>query len=155
MSTQSDASTRDAEGTAAVAVPPAENAVPAFQNPYEGHRALSSGEQELLCEYARLASTVHRVRTLLLTQVAALSVQLSNSTHHANTLRELRAIERKMGLVLTLFKASVWAIVMQQTDMEEAEMDNYTAAPFEPLIETSEDAWDDSHLHASGDGDEA
>ncbi|WFD19450.1 hypothetical protein MCAP1_001680 [Malassezia caprae] len=147
MSTRSDAPTQDAEGTATAAVPPAEPVVPAFQNPYEGHRALSSSEQELLGEYARLAATVHRV--------AALSVQLSNSTHHANTLRDLRAIERKMGLVLTLFKASVWAIVMQQTDMEEAEMDEHVGAPFEPLMETSEEAWDDSQLQASGHGDEA
>lgn len=82
-------------------------------------------------------------------------MQLSNSTHHANTLRELRAIERKMGLVLTLFKASVWAIVMQQTDMEEAEMDEQMGAPFEPLMETSEEGWDESQLRASGRGEEA
>lgn len=80
-------------------------------------------------------------------------MQLSNSTHHDNTLRELRAIERKMGLVLTLFKASVWAIVMQQTDMEEAELDEQMAAPVEPLMETSEEAWEDSHMAVSGVGE--
>ena len=39
-------------------------------------------------------------------QVAQLSTQLSSSTLHNHVLSELRAIERKMGLVLTLFKAS-------------------------------------------------
>lgn len=38
---------------------------------------------------------------------------------HTDMLHQLRAIEKKMGLVLTLFKASVWAIVMQQTDAED------------------------------------
>ena len=52
-------------------------------------------------------------------QVAQLSTQLSSSTLHNHVLSELRAIERKMGLVLTLFKASVWAIVMQQSDADE------------------------------------
>ncbi|WFD23065.1 hypothetical protein MEQU1_001749 [Malassezia equina] len=124
--------------TVTTAAPSSDAAVPTFQNPYEGHRALSSSEQELLGEYARLAATVRR---------------LSNSTHHDNTLRELRAIERKMGLVLTLFKASVWAIVMQQTDMEEAELDEQMGAPFEPLMETSEEAWEDSHMAASSVGE--
>ena len=37
-------------------------------------------------------------------------------------LNDLRVVERKMGLVLTLFKASVWAIVVQQADdQDEAE----------------------------------
>lgn len=55
-----------------------------------------------------------------------------------------------MGLVLTLFKASVWAIVMQETDLEEAELDEQTGVPFEPLMETSEEAWEDSNLQESG-----
>ena len=49
-----------------MSVPAAEQQAPAFQNHYEGHRALSRGEQELLGEYARLAATVHRVRMLWL-----------------------------------------------------------------------------------------
>lgn len=85
----------------------------AFVNPYEGDRSLSPAEQELLGEYARLAGTVRRV--------ASLSSQLASSSTHASMLAELRVIERKMGLVLTLFKASVWAIVMQQEDAQEAQ----------------------------------
>ena len=56
-------------------------------------------------------------------QVAVLSTQLSSSSLHTNVLNELRAIERKMGLVLTLFKASVWAIVMQQSDVQDEAWD--------------------------------
>ncbi|WFD30262.1 hypothetical protein MSPP1_001279 [Malassezia sp. CBS 17886] len=93
---------------------------PCFVNPYEGHRSLSRTEQQLLGEYARLAATLRRV--------TALSARVQASTSHSTTLHELRAVERKMGLVLTLFKASVWSIVMQQTDAEEdAEMDELQA----------------------------
>ncbi|WFD05802.1 hypothetical protein MVES1_001136 [Malassezia vespertilionis] len=91
-------------------------ASPAFVNPYEGNRNLTPNEQVLLGEYVRLAQTMRR-------QVAALSTQLSASTTHASVLNDLRVVERKMGLVLTLFKASVWAIVMQQNDAQEEEME--------------------------------
>ncbi|SJX63850.1 uncharacterized protein SRS1_14582 [Sporisorium reilianum f. sp. reilianum] len=84
-----------------------------YINPYAGHRALSDHEQELLGEYARLADTVRRV--------AALSTLLSSSTAHASLLTQLRVLERKMGLVLTLYKASVWATVQEQAEMAEAE----------------------------------
>ncbi|WFC97757.1 hypothetical protein MYAM1_000476 [Malassezia yamatoensis] len=81
-----------------------------FVNPYEGNRNLTPNEQVLLGEYAQLAQILRRVATL--------SSQLSASTAHADVLNDLRVVERKMGLVLTLFKASVWAIVMQQDDQE-------------------------------------
>ncbi|KAN0059938.1 hypothetical protein ACQY0O_007911 [Thecaphora frezii] len=84
-----------------------------FINPYAGHRGLSETEQELLGEYARLAATIHRV--------SALSTLLCNSSAHSSLLSSLRTLERKMGLVLTLFKASVWAIVQEQQDVQEAE----------------------------------
>ncbi|EST09615.1 DASH complex subunit Dad3 [Kalmanozyma brasiliensis GHG001] len=84
-----------------------------YINPYAGHRALSEHEQELLGEYARLADTVRRV--------AALSTLLSSSSAHASLLTQLRVLERKMGLVLTLYKASVWATVQEQAEMAEAE----------------------------------
>ncbi|CBQ74008.1 conserved hypothetical protein [Sporisorium reilianum SRZ2] len=84
-----------------------------YINPYAGHRALSDHEQELLGEYARLADTIRRV--------AALSTLLSSSTAHASLLTQLRVLERKMGLVLTLYKASVWATVQEQAEMAEAE----------------------------------
>lgn len=110
-------------------------AKPTFQNPYEGHRSLAPKEQQLLGEYARLAATVRRV--------AQLSSQLSSSTLHNEVHNELRAIERKMGLVLTLFKASVWAIVMQQSDEDEAEDLIEYDQPYETIAEEhEEDEWE-------------
>lgn len=115
---------------------------PAFQNPYEGHRGLTANEQLVLGEYARLAATVRRV--------AVLSTQLSSSSLHTNVLNELRAIERKMGLVLTLFKASVWAIVMQQSDVQdEADELEYVDMPHDVVEEEPEDdAWDTTSTDA-------
>lgn len=84
-----------------------------YINPYAGHRSLTEHEQELLGEYARLADTIRRV--------AALSTLLSSSSAHASLLTQLRVLERKMGLVLTLYKASVWATVQEQAEMAEAE----------------------------------
>ncbi|KOS15008.1 dash complex subunit dad3 [Malassezia pachydermatis] len=112
----------------------AETTTPVFQNPYEGHRSLSASEQQVLGEYARLAATLRRV--------ANLSTQLSSSALHTDVLNELRAIERKMGLVLTLFKASVWAIVMQQTDGEEDAEDMGQEAdvmPYDTIAEEPEE----------------
>lgn len=77
--------------------------------------------------------------------MVALSTQLSNSATHANVLNDLRVVERKMGLVLTLFKASVWAIVMQQSDaQDDAEWDELEeqydalAIPEETTIDEAE-----------------
>lgn len=57
----------------------------------------------------------------MIVQVAALSTLLSSSSAHASLLTQLRVLERKMGLVLTLYKASVWATVQEQAEMAEAE----------------------------------
>ncbi|KAJ9109056.1 hypothetical protein QFC21_000383 [Naganishia friedmannii] len=79
-------------------------------NPYAGHPQLSSPLQgEVLWEYAKLARTIRRVDNLTKT---------TSSTPNDALLAELRTLERKMGLVLTLFKASVWAII---TDTEAEE----------------------------------
>jgi len=43
---------------------------------------------------------------------------LSESPDEA-MLQRLRVLERKMGLVLTLFKASVWGVVNEQTLSEQ------------------------------------
>lgn len=60
-------------------------------------------------------------RFVIAQQVAALSTLLSSSSAHASLLTQLRVLERKMGLVLTLYKASVWATVQEQAEMAEAE----------------------------------
>lgn len=115
----------------------------AFQNPYDGHRSLTLSEQELLGEYARLSATTRRVRaTRLRAQVAQLSTELSSSTLHNHVLSELRAIERKMGLVLTLFKASVWAIVMQQSDADEEAQELEYQSRYDIIQEEPEDEWE-------------
>jgi DASH complex subunit DAD3 len=72
-------------------------------------------------------------------QVTALSLSLSSNERHASLLTDLRILERKMGLVLTLFKASVWSLIQthqdemeeqqqrQQQQEENAEYSNYRA----------------------------
>ncbi|PWN90050.1 hypothetical protein FA10DRAFT_301333 [Acaromyces ingoldii] len=90
-----------------------ESAARSFTNPYTGHRLLNSTEQEVLGEYARLAGTIKRI--------SALSAPLSSSQMHQQLLTDLRVLERKMGLVLTLFKASVWALIQSQQDEMEAQ----------------------------------
>ncbi|WFD14986.1 hypothetical protein MARU1_000997 [Malassezia arunalokei] len=104
----------------------------AFQNPYDGHRSLTSSEQELLGYVLRD----------LRAQVAQLSTELSSSTLHNHVLSELRAIERKMGLVLTLFKASVWAIVMQQSDADEEAQELEYQSQYDIIQEEPEDEWE-------------
>ncbi|PWN37468.1 DASH complex, subunit Dad3 [Meira miltonrushii] len=83
------------------------------ENPYSGHRLLSEKEQEVLGEYARLAGTIRRI--------VDLSNSLSSSEKHEHLLRDLRILERKMGLVLTLFKASVWSLIQTHQDELEEE----------------------------------
>jgi DASH complex subunit DAD3 len=89
--------------------------VSSFQNPFAGHRQLNEKEQEVLGEYARLAATVRRV--------AALSSSLASNERHGQLLSDLRILERKMGLVLTLFKASVWSLIQTHQDDIEQEAD--------------------------------
>lgn len=84
------------------------------------------------------------VRTLIIkgssVQVTALSLSLSASKRHATLLTDLRILERKMGLVLTLFKASVWSLIQTHKDeMEEKEQrqrqdDDYTSESADTTI---------------------
>ncbi|KAH9981155.1 DASH complex subunit Dad3-domain-containing protein [Lactifluus volemus] len=74
-------------------------------NPYENHPSLTQIEAEVLWEYAKLNQ---HVKDLVL-QTRALS-----NTPDETMLKRLRILERKMGLVLTLFKASVWGVVNEQ-----------------------------------------
>lgn len=85
---------------------------PAFHNPYLGHRQLTKSEAHLLGEYYRLSQTLKRI--------LAISGPLSATKPHAQVLDSLRLTERKMGLVITLFKASVWSIMMEQDEKERA-----------------------------------
>lgn len=83
-----------------------------FHNPYLGHRNLTLSEAHLLGEYYRLSQTLKRI--------IAISSTLSDTKPHAQVLEALRLTERKMGLVITLFKASVWSIMMEQDEKERA-----------------------------------
>jgi len=92
-----------------------------MDNPYHNHPNLSVLESEVLAEYAKLA---HHLRT-----ITRLLAQQPDSALLAN----LRTLEKKMGLVLTLvraihfsvfphltyskFKASVWGVINEQPDV--------------------------------------
>ncbi|EAU88720.1 hypothetical protein CC1G_01093 [Coprinopsis cinerea okayama7 len=74
-------------------------------NPYDGHPSLTPLEAEVLWEYAKLAQHVK-------------SLSQKTKTLHEEPdqtmLVRLRVLEKKMGLVLTLFKASVWGVINEQ-----------------------------------------
>jgi len=81
-------------------------------NPYESHPALSPTEAEVLWEYAKLAQNVKMV-----TQKTRLLSEEPDET----LLARLRVLEKKMGLVLTLFKASVWGVINEQAIAEQSQ----------------------------------
>jgi len=62
-------------------------------------------EAELLWEYAKLAQNLRMV-----TQ----KTRLLHEEPDKHMLAKLRILEKKMGLVLTLFKASVWGVINEQ-----------------------------------------
>ncbi|PPQ93246.1 hypothetical protein CVT25_015244 [Psilocybe cyanescens] len=76
-------------------------------NPYESHPSLTPLEASVLWEYAKLAQNVRMV-----TQ----KTRLLNEEPDRIMLAKLRILEKKMGLVLTLFKASVWGVINDQPD---------------------------------------
>ncbi|KZV85539.1 hypothetical protein EXIGLDRAFT_622935 [Exidia glandulosa HHB12029] len=71
----------------------------ASKNPYEGNAQLSPLEQDVLWEYAKLNKNVK--------DLCARLRELSEGPDK-DLLVQLRVLERKMGLVMTLFKASWW-----------------------------------------------
>ncbi|PPR01478.1 hypothetical protein CVT26_015101 [Gymnopilus dilepis] len=76
-------------------------------NPYQSHPNLTPLEAAVLWEYAKLA---HNVR------VVTQKTRLLNEEPDKLMLAKLRILEKKMGLVLTLFKASVWGVINEQPD---------------------------------------
>ncbi|KAJ3881331.1 DASH complex subunit Dad3-domain-containing protein [Lentinula edodes] len=75
------------------------------QNPYENHPSLSAVEAEVLWEYAKLAQNVKLVTTK--------TRKLMDEPDQMLVAR-LRSLETKMGLVMVLFKASVWNVINEQ-----------------------------------------
>ncbi|CAA7271600.1 unnamed protein product [Cyclocybe aegerita] len=89
-----------------MSTPPASNDIFAV-NPYESHPSLTPLEAAVLWEYAKLAQHVRMV-----TQ----KTRQLNEEPDKVMLAKLRVLEKKMGLVLTLFKASVWGVINEQPD---------------------------------------
>lgn len=81
-------------------------------NPYEGHPNLSETEAEVLWQYAKLSQNIK--------ELIAETRRLSDAPDET-LLRRLRALEIKMGLVLTLYKASVWAVINEQPMSDNSE----------------------------------
>jgi DASH complex subunit DAD3 len=79
------------------------------KNPYESHPSLTVTEAEVLWEYAKLAQHVKE---------ATLMTRKLTETPDKTLLTRLRVLEKKMGLVLTLFKASVWGVINEQSVAE-------------------------------------
>ncbi|PPQ98810.1 hypothetical protein CVT24_003364 [Panaeolus cyanescens] len=76
-------------------------------NPYQNTPGLTQLQAEVLWEYAKLAQNLkevtHRTRQL-------------GEEPDKMLVAKLRVLEKKMGLVLTLFKASVWGVINEQSD---------------------------------------
>ncbi|KAG8979602.1 hypothetical protein FRB94_010361 [Tulasnella sp. JGI-2019a] len=72
-------------------------------NPYAGHPELSALEANVLWEYAKMAGIVK--------QLATTTRNLANAPAN-DLLSTMRTVESQMGLVLTLFKASVWSTIV-------------------------------------------
>ncbi|THU88614.1 hypothetical protein K435DRAFT_754968 [Dendrothele bispora CBS 962.96] len=77
------------------------------ENPYEGHPSLTTTQAEVLWEYAKLAQIVKLIVT---------KTRLLTEEPDEMLVARLRSLEKKMGLVLTLFKASVWGVINEQND---------------------------------------
>ncbi|GAA5917393.1 hypothetical protein JCM6882_000843 [Rhodosporidiobolus microsporus] len=65
-------------------------------------------ERQVLGEYAATARN--------LDDITATVQRLSSA--QPQVLAELRPLERKLGLILTLFKASVWSLLRQREDQQ-------------------------------------
>ncbi|ORY31301.1 DASH complex subunit Dad3, partial [Naematelia encephala] len=68
-----------------------------------GNSRLAPLEQDVLWEYAKLNDKIRRIANL---------ARLTADSPNEDLLSELRVLEKKMGLVLTLYKASVYAVMM-------------------------------------------
>ncbi|OCF55742.1 DASH complex subunit DAD3 [Kwoniella mangroviensis CBS 10435] len=80
-------------------------------NPYANNNHLSTLEQDVLWEFAKLNDKVKRASNL-----AKLTAESPNEA----LLAELRTLEKRMGMVLTLFQASVWGVLQESQAAEEA-----------------------------------
>ncbi|KAG0200163.1 hypothetical protein BGX28_006694, partial [Mortierella sp. GBA30] len=68
--------------------------------------------KEILGEYAKVAAKLEHINGTL---------QEMNAVDVAQLIDKIRTVERKMGLVYTLFKSSVYSVSKQNQDQEEEE----------------------------------
>ncbi|WVQ78359.1 hypothetical protein IAT38_000444 [Cryptococcus sp. DSM 104549] len=80
-------------------------------NPYANHSQLSTLEADVLWEFAKLNDKIKRA--------SALARETAENPNES-LLAELRSLEKRMGLVLTLVQASVWAVIVDSQAAEEA-----------------------------------
>ncbi|KAF9022616.1 hypothetical protein BDZ89DRAFT_1137243 [Hymenopellis radicata] len=73
-----------------------------IENPYAGHPELTTLEADVLWEYAKLAQNL------------AIKSKTLTKEPDEILLTRLRQLEKKMGLVMTLFKASIWGVINEQ-----------------------------------------
>ncbi|KAJ4475720.1 DASH complex subunit Dad3-domain-containing protein [Lentinula aciculospora] len=75
------------------------------ENPYENHPSLSPVEAEVLWEYAKLAQNV---------KLVTMKTRKLMDEPDQMLVSRLRSLDTKMGLVMVLFKASVWNVINEQ-----------------------------------------
>ncbi|KAF9980381.1 hypothetical protein BGZ65_005175, partial [Modicella reniformis] len=68
--------------------------------------------KDLIAEYAKLSAKLKHINETL---------QEMNAIDIAQLIDRIRIVERKMGLVYTLFKSSVYSVAMQQQNQDEME----------------------------------
>ncbi|KAG8918818.1 hypothetical protein FRC03_012717 [Tulasnella sp. 419] len=119
------------------------------ENPYAGHPELSSLEAEVLWEYAKMAAMVK--------QLAATTRNLAADPCN-DLLTKLRIVENQMGLVLTLFKASVWSTIVtaeaegEQVDPERHIPPSRRQSNYQPQYEEDENEEDRTVTHYGNRG---
>ncbi|ORX40785.1 DASH complex subunit Dad3-domain-containing protein [Kockovaella imperatae] len=101
------------------------------KNPYANNSQLSSLEQEVLWEYVKLSDKIKRISNL---------AKETAETPNESLLTELRDLEKKMGLVLTLFKASVWTVVNDREAELAAKVAQEQAGRYQPQDYEEEDS---------------
>ncbi|KAF9574060.1 hypothetical protein EC968_007452 [Mortierella alpina] len=88
--------------------------------------------KEILGEYTKVAVKLEHINATL---------QEMNAVDVAQLIDKIRTVERKMGLVYTLFKSSVYSVSKQNQDQEEEEVD-----PNQSIAQEQEEQEHDSEL---------
>ncbi|WVO13929.1 hypothetical protein L204_101554 [Cryptococcus depauperatus] len=95
-------------------------------NPYANNSQLTSTEKDVLWEYAKLSDKIKRAASL---------ARETTKSPNESLLDELRVLEKRMGLVLTLVQASVWAFITVTACQKLYKL--CTLQSYKPLVVTS------------------